>query len=53
VTVHPADIEHGIYLSGEKCISTMSLESARYVVEKDLYRTLNNPCCNQARFAPS
>jgi hypothetical protein len=50
VTVHPVDIKHGIYLSGEKCINTMSLESVRYVVGKDLYPTLNNPCCSQARF---
>jgi hypothetical protein len=52
VTVHPADIEHGIYLSGENCLNTMSQENVRYVVEKDLSRTLNNPCFNLVRLPP-
>ena len=49
MTVHPADIEHGIYLSGEKSINTMNQENVRYVVEKDLSRTLNKPYYNQEK----
>lgn len=53
MTVHLVDIKHGIYLSEERCIGTMSQENAGYVMEKEWSRIPDDPCFRVARFFSS